>query len=382
MLIINNLMTMKKQYSILFFTFLLILSSCSNDNERNENPSIEAFQYLGLKDLANVRKAEEAVFRDFGVPYRPTMQILDNYIYITTLTGVYRKNISTINNTDWELFAFKDLPILQFIKNGNNILAISACADERAFLYSSDNGETYQLITPSSFILKENEYKVIPYSIAQNPKNPNSILALVEPIGVVKSINFGQSWTVLSKEYGGYQNWFLGFNPNDTTNIYNTGESMIFESLMYSSYDNGESWKLIESIHNSCIHHIAFHPTDSNVLLYSGELMIKKSIDKGETWKTVLTGGLYFYKTIFDKNNPSVLYTSGLNRVSPEDHKFMIYKSSNGGDSWDVFFQTDLSGIGGVIDFELYNNRLYLYTYTDGIYMLDVSGNSGNNTSI
>lgn len=354
---------------IIFFFFLC---SCSNDNETNETSSTEAFQYLGLKDIANVSKAEEAVFRDFGVPYRSKIQIIDNYIYVTTLTGVYRKHISTTNNTDWELFAFKDLPIIQFVKNGNKILAISGCADERAFLYSSDNGETYKSITPSSFILKENEYKVIPYSIAQNPKNPNSILALVEPIGVIKSTNFGQSWTVLNKEYAGYQNWFVGFNPNDTTNIYYTGESMAFESLMYSSYDNGKNWQLIESVDNNCIHHIEFHPTDSKILLYSGELMIKKSIDKGETWKAVLTGGLYFVKTVFDKNTPSVLYTSGVNRLPYENHKLMIYKSTNGGDSWETLFQTNLSGIGGLIDFELYKNRLYLYTYTDGVYMLEV----------
>lgn len=375
MLVINNLTVMKKKYSILFLTFLLALSSCSNDNETNESTSTEAFQYLGLKDIANVSKAKEAVFRDFGRPYHPTMQILDNYIYVNTLTGVYRKDINTINNTDWELFAFQGIPIIQFIKKGNHILAISGCADERAFLYSSDNGENYKSITPSSFILKENEYKVIPYSIAQNPKNPNSFLALVEPIGVVKSTNFGQSWTVLNKEYAGYQNWFVGFNSNDTTNIYYTGESMTFESLMYSSEDNGDNWQLIESVDNNCIHHIAFHPTDSNILLYSGEYMVKKSIDKGETWESVLNGDLYFYKTIFDKNTPSVLYTSGVTRLPQDEHKFMVYKSTNGGDSWEILFQAELSGTGGIIDFEFYKNRLYLYTYTDGIYMLEVANN-------
>ena len=160
--IVRNNFTWGKHSKIIFFFFLC---SCSNDNETNETSSTEAFQYLGLKDIANVSKAEEAVFRDFGVPYRSKIQIIDNYIYVTTLTGVYRKHISTTNNTDWELFAFKDLPIIQFVKNGNKILAISGCADERAFLYSSDNGETYKSITPGSFILKENEYKVIPYSI-------------------------------------------------------------------------------------------------------------------------------------------------------------------------------------------------------------------------
>lgn len=65
-------------------------------------------------------------------------------------------------------------------------------------MLSTDGGKTCKAITPPEFLIEENELKVIPYSISQNSQNANSLLALVEPIGVVKSVNFGKSWKTIS----------------------------------------------------------------------------------------------------------------------------------------------------------------------------------------
>ena len=91
---------------------------------------------------------------------------------------------------DWEKFAFSGLPVIQFVMKGDSIIAITACTDEKAFVLSTDGGKTCKAITPPEFLIEENELKVIPYSISQNSQNANSLLALVEPIGVVKSVNF------------------------------------------------------------------------------------------------------------------------------------------------------------------------------------------------
>ncbi|WP_321331295.1 hypothetical protein [uncultured Bacteroides sp.] len=350
----------------------LFLCSCS-DNDANKltvDKTLKDFQYIGLKEKTGIREAQDMLLNKYGTSYSPSMQIIDDFIYVTTSSGIYRKRLDT-SNSAWVLYAFENMPVTHFIKKGSDVLAITACSDERAFILSSDDGKTYKTLTPASFVFKELENKVVVSAIAQNPRNPNSLLALVVPVGVVQSTDFGQNWKCISTEIGGGQNWFVGYNPNDTTNIYNTGESMIMESLMYSSLDAGKNWQLIESMNNSCIHHIAFHPSDPNTMIYSGEYIVKKSTDRGRSWSLKLVDEIYFYKVVYDKDNPSIVYASGCTRIPNEFHKFTIYRSTDGGDNWHVFFQTNLSGEGGIIDFELYKSKLYLYTYADGIYTLD-----------
>lgn len=359
---------MKSLFLILFLSVMFI--SCKDDNNLREITDDEKiFEYIGLKDKANVIEAQEKVWNTYGRPYRPSVQVVDGYIYIATWSGIYRKPAKSLNNMDWEKFAFSGLPVIQFVMKGDSIIAITACTDEKAFVLSTDGGKTCKAITPPEFLIEENELKVIPYSISQNSQNANSLLALVEPIGVVKSVNFGKSWKTISTFYGGYQNWFVGFHPQDTTNIYNTGETMIFESFINASCNDGKDWIILENERNNCIHHIAFDPTNPNIMIYSGEYFLKKTIDKGRIWNPVLKDDVYFYKTIYDKRNPQIVYSTGVTCVPKEEHKFTIHHSTDGGDTWSILYQADLFGAGGIIDIEQYDDILILYTYTDGIYI-------------
>ena len=80
-----------------------------------------------------------------------------------------------------------------------------------------------------------------------------------------------------------------------------------------------------ENERNNCIHHIAFDPTNPNIMIYSGEYFLKKTIDKGRIWNPVLKDDVYFYKTIYDKRNPQILYSTGVTRIPKEEHKFTIH---------------------------------------------------------
>jgi hypothetical protein len=152
-----------------------------------------------------------------------------------------------------------------------------------------------------------------------------------EVFGLISSMDFGESWHTLRPYVFGYRNWVATFDTHDTTNIYCAGEEAIFESVIYSSNNDVRDWDLIESVRNNCVHHIAFHPSNPDLMIYSGN-----------------------------------------NRNLDTPLLFTIYRSTNGGDDWSVFFQTDLPGEGGIIDMELHDNNLFLYTYTDGIYKLSI----------
>lgn len=47
---------------------------------------------------------------------------------------------------------------------------------------------------------------------------------------------------------------------------------MIFESFINASCNDGKDWIILENERNNCIHHIAFDPTNPNIMIYSGNI--------------------------------------------------------------------------------------------------------------
>ena len=106
--------------------------------------------------------------------------------------------------------------------------------------------------------MKKNELKVITLlNISKLPKCEFTI-------GFGRtywSSEIGKFWKKL-EDYQ-YFLWRLSelvcwIHPQDTTNIYNTGETMIFESFINASCNDGKDWIILENERNNCIHHIAF----------------------------------------------------------------------------------------------------------------------------
>jgi len=97
---------MKSLFLILFLSVMFI--SCKDDNNLREITDDEKiFEYIGLKDKANVIEAQEKVWNTYGRPYRPSVQVVDGYIYIATWSGIYRKPAKSLNNMDWRSPVFQ-----------------------------------------------------------------------------------------------------------------------------------------------------------------------------------------------------------------------------------------------------------------------------------
>ncbi len=333
--------------------------------------------YMGLKEESDVRNAQSYLRNNMVETYWPETQIIDNYLYVPTINGIYRKNLNNLNTIDWELYAFEGIPIIDFIKNNDTIMAATAVwSDKELLLLSTDNALTYEDYTPASFPYIENKGRIL--RIAQNPHNRNTFAFMhLGQGGVSLSTNFGLDWMPQNTSIGGYQDWFIDFNPNDTTNIFHTGELIFFSSYINATYDNGALWSTIESINNHCTHSIAFHPFDKNTMVSGGEGRLAKSTDQGLTWITTGFVPEYIYKIIYDKENPNILYASGdINGVSDE---LRIHRSTDGGDSWHVFYEETIENSDGILDIHLYNNKLIVYTLVNGMYYLDLDTLNVNN---
>ncbi|NLA24863.1 MAG: T9SS type A sorting domain-containing protein [Bacteroidales bacterium] len=333
--------------------------------------------YIGLKEEANVRNAQSYLFNNMVETYWPETQIIDNYLYVPTINGIYRKNLNTLNTVDWELYAFEGIPIIDFIKNNDTIMAATAIwSNKELLLLSTDNGLTYEDYTPASFPYIEDKGRIL--RIAQNPHNRNTVAFMhLGQGGVSLSVDFGLNWAPQNTFIGGYQDWFIDFNPNDTTNIFHTGEQIYFNSYINATYDNGASWSTVESIPNHCTHSIAFHPFDKNIIVSAGEERLAKSTNQGLTWVTVGFVPEYIFKVIYDKENPNILYASGDTHGDSDDLR--IHRSTDGGDSWHVFYEETIENSDGILDIHLYSDKLIIYTLVNGVYYLDLNTFNVNN---
>jgi photosystem II stability/assembly factor-like uncharacterized protein len=323
--------------------------------------------YIGLKQTVTT-PPNDAIYSQF----RPKCRVIDSYVYVCTNTGIYRKDLTVTADTIWEPFALKDIPVTEFVKNGDKLLAILPKSRDSLLLLSSDNGRSFINYTSPHFFASE-RYNY-PYRIAQNKQNPHSILILHANYGISKSEDFGRTWKNLNSFIGGYQDRFVAFHPADSLMICYSGETEFFSSYVQTSFDGGLTWINSELEDNNCTHSIAFHPVNPDILVSAGEGRMTQSTDRGRTWHPAIFPDryLYFHSIIFDEKNPDTVYASG-SSIKNNDTIY-VYRSIDAGDSWQLYYMENMGkDCGGVPDMAKYQDKLILYTRCEGIYELDLN---------
>lgn len=344
---------------VIFFFFIIIFST----------DSYSQLNYVGLKDKGNVREAQNKL--QSVATYWPKTQLIDDYLYVPTASGIYRKNLkNTLNDTIWQLYAFDNIPIRSFVKKNDSIIGITPNYDSsNLILRSTDGGNTYTDITSPHFFVNNPNSSLI--QIAANPNNPDTVFTLNYGPGVSKSSDFGTTWSAVNDFIGGYQDWFIGVNPHDSDNIFYTGEGIHFQSHIMTSYNSGSTWQKVDSLQTHCTHGVAFHPSNKDIMISYGEGLIKKSINQGKNWVTKGSVTLYVYKVIYDPNNTDILYATG--DTHGIDHNIHIFKSEDGGETWFLVHLEYIPDSDGALDMYLYDNKLVLLTLKNGVYSIDTT---------
>ncbi len=350
-----------------------------NDIENPDNPDNpkdpdipdipDGVVYLGLEQELSRAAAEAYVWNKYGVPYRPSMQIIDGSLYVTSVNGIYRKNLETINDTEWELYGFEGIPVRYFVKNGDRLLVTTAIRNEQAFLLSEDDGQTYEPYTSENLMTLASGHNHDVICLGLN-NDPEYLLSLIDGFGVYYSRDFGKTWTETHNALGGFQDWFVGRNPFDGSIIYHTGEFEFFKGFVYASFDSGKTWEMVVGIDNNCIHCIAFHQSLSNVVYFGGEGIIGKSVDFGRTWEQAFIDYVYFLKIVPDPKRDGVLYGLGVQRN--DEQSLEIYFSTDGGDSWQIFHKKEYEDSVAVLDALIYDDKLFMYSTEEGVLAIEL----------
>ncbi|KWW27738.1 MAG: hypothetical protein AUK64_2039 [bacterium P201] len=300
---------------------------------------------------------------------QPRMHIEGRELYVCTHHGLYAKDLSTNNN--WQLVGFEDIPLQDYARRGNDILALRYNEGGGFLLLSHDGGQTYEDVTPDIFLYEKHD--CIP-CLVQHPTDPNTLLVSSIYWGIFLSTDFGNTWENLTEFiYGNRVASFIGFHPTRPNIIYNSGESSIFEGHISISYDNGQTWNdhgnSLGFPGDNCAHKPAFHHAHPDRWLVGGEGCVFLSEDNGQTWSCQNywndeSHKAYWYFSAFDNEHPDTAYMVGsLGKNGQKDACVKIMCSTDAGRSWHPSqIMPSEKEYEMVNDLQQYHDTLIVYT--------------------
>jgi PKD repeat protein len=135
-------------------------------------------------------------------------------------------------------------------------------------------------------------------AVAEDPNDPNTLYVGAPSGGCWKSTDGGQTWAVLTDQlqalgvsaiaidYTNSNVIYLGTGDDDGGDTYSIG--------VLKSVDGGQSWNALSlgnaSLFGTRIYRILIHPTDNNTVFVASSLGLYKSSDAGNNWVRLRTG--------------------------------------------------------------------------------------------
>ena len=272
----------------------------------------------------------------------------------------------------------------RFDANGENFTDLSASAPaEFSYLYSfnnklycvditdvytsSDNGETWNLLSTIDFTGG---------AIIKLTSDGNTLYAVSNRKSIFKSTDYGSTWQELTLNADGNLMFLnLAVTGNNLVGV-------IVGAGAYSSNDGGVNWSLnnpetgIQNVYNS----------DGVIIGLTGNGLYKLDISNN-TWSTINNGlpnnGTYFISKSLSRSGGS-LYFAGSELIGSKSH---VFTSSNEGSNWSELYsegfpQLNYSGSSEFIVSSGTNLFYYYYGLLDsqniGLYIYPVSETTAN----
>ena len=298
---------------------------------------------------------------------RQQMHVEGDTLYVCTKHGIYSKDLSK-EESSWQIAGFRDIPVQDYVRSGNDMLALIRKTDGKYMLLSHDGGKTYEDITPDTF--REEQFIRL---LSQHPADPDTLL-VSGSMGLFQSCDFGQTWEKLS-DFNYPSD--MGYHPFNPVIIYFSGCDCIWQPYICISYDEGQTWKYNELYAggDNCFGITAFNPTDPDVWISGGQLgNIFITTDNGNTWdvpflnksKSELFNALWDF-AFYDNVNSDIVYMAG-----PSYNECVVMCSVDGGKNWNIpqnFAMNSDDPDLIMYDFRQSDDRLLIYTTSD-VYMV------------
>lgn len=244
---------------------------------------------------------------------------------------------------------------------------------------------------PAGTVPRDWRAKALEQMAKNKPKIEPKASLKFAPIGPAP-INNGQTFAFAADVSGRVS--CLAVDPKQPSTIY-LGAA---QGGVWKSIDSGLHWQsMTDEASTQAIGAIAIDPTNSNIIYvgtgegnlsrdsFSG-MGILKSTDGGNTWANLAVQtflGLSFSNLIIDPNNPKTLYgsiTNGISggvSISPFTKDPGIYKSVDGGVSWENILKVGSPDFASAVDIEMDNSNssvLYASFFNKGVFKTTDAG--------
>jgi photosystem II stability/assembly factor-like uncharacterized protein len=191
--------------------------------------------------------------------------------------------------------------------------------------------------------------------------DPDTVYAGIEDAALFRSTDGGQSWHELAglRGHGTGSQWQPGaggmclhtilLDPQNRERIF----VAISAAGAFRSDDSGANWKPInQGLHSQyipnptaevghCVHRIAMHPSNPNVLFMQKHWDVLRSDNAGDSW-TEISGNLptdFGFVIDVHAHEPETVYVVPIKSDSehyPLDGKLTVYRSRTGGNEWEA----------------------------------------------
>ncbi len=190
---------------------------------------------------------------------------------------------------------------------------------------------------------------------------PNTVFAGVEDAALFRSTDGGTTWQELaglrghktgpdwSPGAGGMCLHTIVIDPNNAQRMF----VAISAAGTFRTEDGGESWTAInQGLHSEyipdpkaevghCVHRVAIHPSNPNVLFMQKHWDVMRSDDGGDSWYEV-SGNLptdFGFPIAVHAHEPETIYVVPITSDSlhyPPEGKLRVYRSRSGGREWEA----------------------------------------------
>jgi len=281
---------------------------------------------------------------------------------------------------------------------------------QRSFPFQSINHSQYlNALKQAKAMISENSDKMLGWQFAGpvniegritdielQPGNSQIIYVATAAGGVFKSINSANSWEPIFDSEASMSIGDIAISESDPNIVYvGTGEanagggSLAYDGTgIYKSIDAGENWTLIGLENSGSIGRMVVHPQNPDILYVAamGRLFsdgsqggVFKTENGGQSWEQKLfisdsTGAI---DIVLNPNNPDIVYAAMWERVRRPDRRSYggptsgIYKSFDGGENWTELtngLPTNSSDKGRIgIDISKSNPDVLYAVYADSI---------------
>lgn len=143
------------------------------------------------------------------------------------------------------------------------------------------------------------------HTIVIDPSNPQRIFCAISAAGAFRSDDGGNTWTPIN------QGLHSEYIPNPTAEV------------------------------GHCVHRIAIHPTNPNILYMQKHWDVLRSDNGGDSWREV-SGNLpsdFGFPIAVHAHEPETIYVVPIKSDSlhyPPDGKLRVYRSRSGGEAWEA----------------------------------------------